>query len=195
MATTQSDRAPARTHDEGRRGVQRSRLRSGGRCPPSRHDRLSSPGWPSRSTDREAHAEAMQQFLRSFPDMHVDTPYPIQFGSGDWITVVTHATGTFTGELPVPDGNVIPATGKAFDVEFGQTSKWDGDQLIVISAFWDAALQATATRPCPVNDGSRPTRQPRRFPDPVASVGVRILSSARRTCRSPRWRKVPRASV
>ena len=91
---------------------------------------------------REAHAEAMQQFLRSFPDMHVDTPYPIQFGSGDWITVVTHATGTFTGELPVPDGNVIPATGKAFDVEFGQTSKWDGDQLIVISAFWDAALQA-----------------------------------------------------
>ena len=26
---------------------------------------------------REAHAAAMQQFLRSFPDMHVDTPYPI----------------------------------------------------------------------------------------------------------------------
>jgi ketosteroid isomerase-like protein len=91
---------------------------------------------------REAHAAAMQQFLGSFPDMHVDTPYPIQFGSGDWITVVTHATGTFTGEMTLPDGNVIPPTGKAFDVEFGQTSKWDGDRLIVISAFWDAALQA-----------------------------------------------------
>ena len=83
-----------------------------------------------------------EQFLRSFPDMHVDTPYPIQFGSGDWITVVTHATGTFTGEMTLPDGNVIPSTGKAFDVEFGQTTKWDGDRLIVISAFWDAALQA-----------------------------------------------------
>jgi ketosteroid isomerase-like protein len=91
---------------------------------------------------REAHAAAMQQFLRSFPDMHVNTPYPIQFGSGDWITVITHATGTFTGEMTLPDGNVIPPTGKAFDVEFGQTSKWDGDRLIVISAFWDAALQA-----------------------------------------------------
>jgi hypothetical protein len=90
----------------------------------------------------EAHAAAMQQFLRSFPDMHVDTPYPIQFGSGDWITVVTHATGTFTGEMTLPDGNVIPPTGKAFDVEFGQTTKWDADRLIVISAFWDAALQA-----------------------------------------------------
>jgi hypothetical protein len=31
-------------------------------------------------------------------------------------------------------------TGKAFDVEFGQTTKWDCDQLIVIS-FYDSALQ------------------------------------------------------
>jgi SnoaL-like polyketide cyclase len=91
---------------------------------------------------REAHAAAMAQFLRSFPDMHVDTPYPVQFGGADWITVVTHARGTFTGEMTLPDGTVIAPTGKAFDVEFGQTSKWDGDRLIVISAFWDAALQA-----------------------------------------------------
>jgi hypothetical protein len=90
----------------------------------------------------EAHAAAMQQFLRSFPDMHVDTPYPIQFGSGDWITVVTRAKGTFTREMTLPDGTVIPPTGKAFDVEFGQTSKWDGDRLIWISAFWDSVLQA-----------------------------------------------------
>jgi hypothetical protein len=37
---------------------------------------------------------------------------------------------------------VIPPTGKAFDVEFGQPSKWDGERLIWISAFWDSALQA-----------------------------------------------------
>jgi len=91
---------------------------------------------------RVAHAAAMQQFLRIFSDMHVDNdPYPIQFGSGDWITVVTRATGTFTGEMTLPDGTVIPPTGKAFDVEFGQTTKWDSDQIIVISAFLDAALQ------------------------------------------------------
>jgi hypothetical protein len=29
-----------------------------------------------------AHAAAMQQMLRMFPDMHVNTPYPIQFGKG-----------------------------------------------------------------------------------------------------------------
>ena len=89
-----------------------------------------------------AHAAAMQQLVRIFPDIHVETPYPVQFGSGDWITVVTRATGTFTAEMVLPNGKVIAPTGKAFDVEFGQTTKWDGDRLIVISAFWDAALQA-----------------------------------------------------
>ena len=89
----------------------------------------------------KAHSAAMQQFVRTFPDMHVNTPYPIQFGSGDWITVVTNATGTFTGEMALPDGKVIAPTGKSFDLEFGQTTKWDGDRLIVIAAFYDTALQ------------------------------------------------------
>ncbi len=62
---------------------------------------------------RQAHAAAMQQMLRIFPDMYVHSdPYPIQFGSGDWITVVTNATGTFTGEMTLPDGTVIAPTGK-----------------------------------------------------------------------------------
>jgi hypothetical protein len=89
-----------------------------------------------------AHAAAMQQMVRIFPDMHVDTPYPIQFGSGDWITVVTRATGTFTGKMVLPNGKTIAPTGKAFDLEFGQTTKWDGDRIIIIAAFFDAALQA-----------------------------------------------------
>jgi hypothetical protein len=43
--------------------------------------------------------------------------------------------------MTAPDGNVIARTGKAFDLEFSQTSKWEGDRLIVIAAFWDSALQ------------------------------------------------------
>jgi SnoaL-like polyketide cyclase len=91
---------------------------------------------------RDAHGEAMKELVRMFPDIRVNTPYPIQFGSGDWITVVTNVTGTFLGELKLPDGTVIAPTGRSFDVEFAQTSKWKGGELIVISAFWDAALQA-----------------------------------------------------
>src|SRR5579859_823405 len=92
---------------------------------------------------RAAHAAAMEQFFRIFPDVHVhNDPYPIQFGSGDWITVISRTTGTFTGQMTLPDGTVIPPTGKAFDLEFSQTVRWDGDQVIEILAFWDTALQA-----------------------------------------------------
>ena len=55
---------------------------------------------------------------------------------------MTRATGTFTGDMVLPDGKVVAPTGKVFDVEFGQTVKWDGNLLVEISAFWDAALQA-----------------------------------------------------
>ena len=92
---------------------------------------------------RAAHAAAMAQFFRMFPDVHVaNDPYPVQFGSGDWITVISRVTGTFTGQMTLPDGTVIPPTGRTFDVEFGQTVKWDGDRVIEIAAFWDAAEQA-----------------------------------------------------
>jgi hypothetical protein len=91
---------------------------------------------------RDALGAAMQELVRMFPDIRVHTPYPVQFGSGDWITVVTNVTGTFTGELILPDGNVIPPTGNTFDLEFARTSKWEGDELIIIFAFWDAVLQA-----------------------------------------------------
>lgn len=90
-----------------------------------------------------AHAAAMKQMFSIFPDVHVENdPYPVQFGNGDWITVVTNVKGTFTGEMALPDGTKVPPTGKAFEVEFAQTSKWDGEQLVEIAAFWDSALQA-----------------------------------------------------
>jgi hypothetical protein len=85
----------------------------------------------------------IQQMLRIFPDVHVhNNPYPIQFGSGDWITVITRTTGTFTGEMKLPDGKVIAPTGKAFDLNFSTTAKWDGDVMVEEFVFWNSALQA-----------------------------------------------------
>src|SRR6202050_2058729 len=82
------------------------------------------PGLAEPVYGKEAHAAAMKQMLRAFPDMHVySDPYPIQFGSGDWITVITRATGSFTAEMVLPGGKAIAPTGKAFDVEFAQTTK------------------------------------------------------------------------
>ncbi len=92
---------------------------------------------------QQAHAAMIHQMIRIFPDIHVaNDPYPLQFGSGEWITVVTRATGTFTGEMVLPDGTVIAPTGKAFDLDFTTTARWDGDVMVEEFVFWDSALQA-----------------------------------------------------
>ena len=70
------------------------------------------PGSADPIYGREAHGAAMQQLVRMFPDIRVHTPYPIQFGGGDWITVVTNATGTFSSEMTLPDGTVDTADRK-----------------------------------------------------------------------------------
>lgn len=78
-----------------------------------------------------AHAAIMNRMFGIFPDVRVhNDPYPVQFGSGEWITVVCRATGTFNGQMILPDGKVIAPTGKAFDLNFSTTARWDGDRLI-----------------------------------------------------------------
>ena len=90
-----------------------------------------------------AHAAMIKDMFRMFPDVHVhNDPYPIQFGSGDWITAITRTTGTFAGEMILPGGKVIAPTGKKFDLDFITTAKWDGDLLIEEFAFRDSAMQA-----------------------------------------------------
>jgi len=37
---------------------------------------------------------------------------------------------------------VVPATGKAFDLNFSKVARWDGDVIIEEFVFWDSALQA-----------------------------------------------------
>ena len=90
-----------------------------------------------------AHAAMMKAMFRTFPDIHVhNDPYRIQFGNGDWTTVITRTRGTFTGEMVLPDGKGIAPTGKAYDLDLATTAKWDGDLLIEEFVFWDTALQA-----------------------------------------------------
>jgi long-subunit fatty acid transport protein len=92
---------------------------------------------------RKAHAAMIQQMISTFPDIRVhNDPYPTQFGSGDWITVITRATGTFTGKMTLPNGKMIAPTGKAFDLDFSTTARWEGDELIEEYVSVDPALRA-----------------------------------------------------
>jgi hypothetical protein len=101
------------------------------------------PGNGEPIVGREAHSAAMAGMFHIFPDVHVvNDPYPIQFGSGDWITVITRCSGTFSGEMTQPDGTVIAPTGQAFDLDFATTARWQDGLLIEEFVFWDSALQA-----------------------------------------------------
>jgi len=92
---------------------------------------------------RKAHAAMIQQMISTFPDIRVhNDPYPTQFGSGDWITVITRATGTFTGKMTLPNGKMNAPTGKAFDLDFSTTARWEGDELIEEYVSVDPALRA-----------------------------------------------------
>jgi len=125
--TEQTSRtSPCSRQTERRRSVNARDWQTLGRRPPRRHDRATYPGAQEPIYGREVHTwAARQQLVKMFRHPR-DTQEPINSEDDDWITVVTNATGNFTGERP-PGGNVIPTTGKHFDLEFAQTSKWDGD--------------------------------------------------------------------
>jgi hypothetical protein len=75
--------------------------------------------------------------------MHVhNDPYSIQFGAGDWTTVIGRVTGTFSGEMVLPDGTVIPGTGKSFEVDLATTARWEGEVMVEEWVSWDSALMA-----------------------------------------------------
>lgn len=89
------------------------------------------------------HEAMVERMVRAFPDIRVlNDPYPVQLGSGDWVTVVTRVQGSFVGELILDDGTVIPPTGKSFDVDFSKTIRWEGDLMREEYVFWDAEVQA-----------------------------------------------------
>lgn len=89
-----------------------------------------------------AHQVAMEGLFRAFPDITVDNAYQVQFGAGEWTTVVAKVAGTFTGEMELPDGTRIPGTGRSFDVDLTTTARWQGEHMIEEWVFWDSALMA-----------------------------------------------------
>lgn len=59
------------------------------------------------------------------------------FASGDWTCSISRFTGTMTGPVHRQDGKEIPATGKAFDVDFYTAAKWDNDQIVEENLMYD----------------------------------------------------------
>ena len=77
------------------------------------------PGQPVPTTGRHDHKAESIEFFKTFPDNHFDNdPYKVIFSQGDWTCSVARFTGTMKGPMRGPDGRMIPATNKTFEVEF-----------------------------------------------------------------------------
>jgi ketosteroid isomerase-like protein len=77
-------------------------------------------------------------FFRAFPGQHLgNRPYKVLFASEDWTCSVARFRGTMTDPLRGPDGQEIPPTGKAFDVDFCTVARWDKGQIVEENLFYD----------------------------------------------------------
>lgn len=96
--------------------------------------------WPAQeepTRGRTAHHVEAVDFCTAFPDNRVkNDPYDVIFGAGDWTCMVTRFTGTMTGLLKTPDGE-IPPTGKQFDVEFCTVAHWKDGEIVTEKLFFD----------------------------------------------------------
>jgi predicted ester cyclase len=96
------------------------------------------PGQPEPTTGRHNHRAESVEFFKTFPDNHIDNdPYKVLFGQGDWTCSVARFTGTMKGPMQGPDGKMIPATNKRFEIEFCTVAHWKDGEIVEEKLFYD----------------------------------------------------------
>jgi predicted ester cyclase len=92
------------------------------------------PGSPG-AQNREAARAYVQGFIDAFPDLHFELTHKI--AQGDFVVVNWVGSGTHTGPLRTPTGDMLPATGKKARVP-GSTTYQFRDNLASRSwQYWD----------------------------------------------------------
>jgi len=76
------------------------------------------PGQPEPTRGRHAHHNESVEFFKAFENHLDNNPYKILFGYGDYTCSVARWTGKNIGPFMGPDGRIIPATDKKFELEF-----------------------------------------------------------------------------
>jgi ketosteroid isomerase-like protein len=96
------------------------------------------PGQPEPTRGRQNHKAESIEFFKIFPDNHIDNdPYKVLFNQGDWTCSVARFTGTMKGPMKAPDGNMVPATNKSFEVEFCTVARWKDGEIVEEKLFYD----------------------------------------------------------
>jgi predicted ester cyclase len=80
--------------------------------------------------DRAAHVQEMRNFLEAFPDHQIEMPHMVLFGQGDMVTAVSRSSGTHTAPMILPDGRVIPPTGRVVNMVMTTVARVANGQFV-----------------------------------------------------------------
>lgn len=96
--------------------------------------------WPDGRTTQgiDTHIEDLKGMFVYAPDTRIET-HPVRFGQGEWTGVIGVLEGTFTRPMPLPDGQQILPTGKAFKITMATIGRWEGGVMKEEYLFWDNA--------------------------------------------------------
>lgn len=94
--------------------------------------------WPDGHTTQglERHIEDLKAMFVYAPDTRIKV-HPVKVGSGEWTAVIGEMEGTFSRPMPLPDGKVIPPTGKAFKITMCTVGHWKDGVMNEEYLFWD----------------------------------------------------------
>lgn len=92
------------------------------------------PGLPGPIRGASSMRAAIEELTVTFPDYRLELVDA--FGSGDRLVAKIHTRGTMKGQLDL-GGQVVPATGKAFEQDWIAVLRFEGDKIASIDEFYD----------------------------------------------------------
>jgi hypothetical protein len=95
--------------------------------------------WPDGRTTQgiDVHIEDLKAFFVYAPDTRIET-HPIRIGQGEWTGVVGVIEGTFSGRMPIGNGQFIEPTGKPYKLTMATIGHWTEDGVMDEEyLFWD----------------------------------------------------------
>jgi len=94
--------------------------------------------WPDghQTEGIERHIEDLKSMFVYAPDTRIQE-HPVRIASGEWTSVIGVMEGTFTEQMPLPDGSSIPPTGKPFKLTMSTVGHWKDGVMDEEYLFWD----------------------------------------------------------
>jgi len=85
--------------------------------------------------DRDQYLAYLQGFLDAFPDLHFDIQETI--AQGNYVVINWRATGTHTGPMRAPSGDMVPPTNRKGIVDGSTTYEFRDGKIARNRNFWD----------------------------------------------------------